>query len=57
MPGMFIVPSVVDSTNGNWSLAWCTLTPGTVVAAFAMFMMRRNSIAAKVAKDRGRSTL
>ncbi len=57
MPGMFIVPSVVGSTNGNWSLAWCTLTPGTVVAAFAMFMMRRNSIAAKVAKDRGRSTL
>jgi cyanate permease len=53
MPGMFIVPSIVAGTN-NWGLAWSTLTPGTVIAAFAMLMMRRNHIALRVAKERGR---
>jgi MFS family permease len=32
MPGMWIVPMVVEST-GSWGWAWTTLTPGTMVRA------------------------
>eukprot|EP00040_Diaphanoeca_grandis_P039541 m.259375 g.259375 ORF g.259375 m.259375 type:complete len:572 (-) comp37947_c0_seq1:62-1777(-) len=56
MPGMFIVPSIVKATN-DWALAWGTLTPGAVVAVAMMIMMRRNPIAVRVAKERGRPVM
>jgi len=56
MPGMWIVPSIVNAT-GYWSIAWCTLTPGTVTAAIAMIMMRKNETAIRIAKERGRPVM
>jgi hypothetical protein len=56
MPGMFIVPSVVEN-GGGWGWAWSTLTPGTVMAFVAMVMLRRNTTAIRVANERGRPVM
>lgn len=53
MPGMWIVPSIA-ADGGNWALAWSTLTPGPIIGALAMFLLRRTPEAKRAAVERGR---
>lgn len=57
MPGMFLVPMLAPQDNGeggSWILAWSSLTPGTVIGAIAMLLLRLRPEARQVAQLRGR---
>ena len=56
MPGMWIVPLIVDETS-SWPFAWGSLVPGTLVAIFSMAKLRMNQDAQNAAKKLGRKTV